>query len=175
VWDKEPIQPGDLYESELLVSGELMYGPGWVDVYCLTWSTFSFYNETTESFTAEFSVDYGATLSAAEPQKFTEFNMISSELYITNFVDYPLILEYADTLSADGVGSYSRSVNVNVLLEPGLTTVDVKPFSWIYVDSSIPEPSTYALSAVGLGLLALSSGRRRGKRAGKCLVGSGAP
>lgn len=164
VWDKEPIQPGDLYEAELLVSGELMYGPGSVDVDCLTWSTIYFHNETTGSFTAAFSVDYEANLSAADPQKFTDFNMISSELYISNFVDFSSVLEYVDTLSADGVGSYSRSVNGNVLLEPGWTTVDVKRISWIDVASSIPEPSTYALSAVGLALLAVSSGSRRLKR-----------
>lgn len=141
-----------------------MNGPGSVDVDCLTWSTIYFHNETTGSFTAAFSVDYGANLSAADPQKFTDFNMIASELYISNFVDFSSVLEYVDTLSADGVGSYSRSVNGNVLLEPGWTTVDVKRISWIDVASSIPEPSTYALSAVGLALLAVSSGSRRLKR-----------
>jgi hypothetical protein len=132
-------------------------------VYCLTWSTFYFHNETAEAFTAEFRVDYTANLSAADPQKFTDFNMISSQLYIADGVT-PLILQYDDSVSADGVGSYSRSVNLNVLFEPGWTMVDVKRIGWAYAESSIPEPSTYALGVVGLGLWVLSSGRRRGKR-----------
>ena len=153
VWVKVPLALGDLYESELSVSGELDFGPGFVNVYCLTWSTIYFHNETAESYTAEFSVDYAATLSAADPEEFTDFNMVASELYISDFINDPPYLGYRDAVMADGVGSYNRSVNLNVLLVPGWTTVDVKRISWIYVESSIPEPSAFCLAglaAVGL-------------------------
>lgn len=158
----EPFNLGDLYVSELSTAGELPYGPGILNADCFTWSTFYFHNHTTESYVAEFSVDYTATFGAADPQKFTDFNTVYSTLRIFDYNG--LILEYWDGLSADDGGSFNRSVNVYLPVEPGWNTLNVLRSSGIYVESTIPEPSTYALSAVGLGLLALSSGRRRGKR-----------
>jgi hypothetical protein len=102
VWVKVPLALGDLYESELSVSGELDFGPGFVNVYCLTWSTIYFHNETAESYSAEFSVDYAATLSAADPEEFTDFNMVASELYISDFINDPPYLGYRDAIWAIG-------------------------------------------------------------------------
>jgi MYXO-CTERM domain-containing protein len=155
---QSPFLPGDVFESTMQADATFA-GCGWVDVGNTTWSTLYIHNETTETYTAEFSIDYTYSNSAQGAFPGLTWNSARNFLGITVNYDYPNSSDdFDDWVAADGASSGSRHADLVLSMEPGWTVVDLIRWNGNYAEA-VPEPSTGVLGLVGVG--AVFAWRRR--------------
>jgi len=158
---QSPFLPGDRFESVLQADATLA-GCGYIDVLNTTWSTLYIHNTTTETYTAQFSIDYTYSNSAQGAFPGLTWNSARNYLGVTVNSDYSNSSDdFDDWVAADGSSSGSRHADLVLTLEPGWTVVDLIRRNGTYAEA-VPEPSTGVLCLIGLG--AVCAWRRRASR-----------
>jgi hypothetical protein len=155
---QSPFLPGDVFESVLQAESQLT-GAGLIDVLNTTWSTVYIHNTTTETYTAQFSIDYTYSNSAQGIFDGLTWSFAGNYLGLTVNYDYANSSDdFDDWVEADGSSSGSRHADLVLTLEPGWTVVDLIRRNSTYAEA-VPEPSTGGLCLVGIG--AVLAWRRR--------------